>query len=201
MRLCRTVACLTALLWGSLLSCRPLDQGQNPAPTSIPANQRADPTLFTGNSGIPTRGIETMTGPIDGNPIGFDPHKSFPLQARTDYNVYTPRASMLAIQAYSDQYSINLYINGPFEAGRNDRIYNAGEGKLDPYIARPFIRVPEGQTGWSMIDLKPADEQIRIAAITADYIDIERLFTLSKPGTVPERITRRIKNDFRGVGT
>ncbi|WP_191043085.1 hypothetical protein [Spirosoma validum] len=202
MRICCTVACLSALLLGSLLSCQHPDQGQDPAPTPTQTEKRTDPYLFTGNPGIRTSGIDdisgTLTGTIDGKPIAFGPDKPFAVKAYAGYNSYTPKASVLNIQAYSDQYSISVIFNGPFESGRNYRVYNAddddGEGKLDPYIATPFIRVPEGQTGRSIIDLKTPDEQVRITAITADYIDIELLFALSKPGAVQERISIRIRN-------
>ncbi|MCX6215623.1 hypothetical protein [Spirosoma sp.] len=202
MRLSFQNACLGALLSLMLAACQSPDQSQEVTPLTTPVVNRTDSYLFTGHPGIRTSSREditgTITGTIDGQPIAFGPDKAFPVQARAGYNSRNLAASVLSVQVYSDQYNISLYLNGPIEAGRNYRIYNAaadsGEGKIDPYIATPFIRIPEGQSGRDIIDLTTPDEQVRITTITPDYIDIELLFTLSKPGAVPERITMRIKN-------
>lgn len=200
MRLTPASACLGTLLSLTLLSCQPFDQLQQLAPD--PAASRADPYFFTGNPGIRTTGIEdisgTLTGTIDGQSIAFGPDKGSPVRARAGYNDRQTNASVLSVQVDSDQYSISLYVNGPFEAGRSYHIYNSaadgGEGKFDPYIVTPFVRIPEGQFGRDLIDLTTPDERVTITAITAEYIDIEFLFTLSKPGAVQERINIRVKN-------
>ena len=203
MRLTFTTAYLGTLLSLALLACQPGDKGQDPTPVVTQPTTQTGPYLFTGNPGIRTSGLEditgTMTGTIDGQPIAYGPDKTYPVQARGGYNSYTQKASVLSIQVNSEQYSIRLFFNGPFEAGRNYRIYNAnddtyGDDKFAPYIATPFIRIPQGQYGRDIIDLATPDEQVRITDITPDYIDIELLFTLSKPGAIQERITMRIKN-------
>lgn len=203
MRLTSSTAYLGTLLFFTLLACQPSDKGQDPSPVSTQSTAQTGPYLFTGNPGIRTSSLAditgTLTGTIDGQPIAFGPDKAFPVQARGGYNSYTQKASVLSIQANSGQYGISLFFNGPFEAGRNYRIYNAdndtyGDDKFAPYIATPFIRIPEGQTGRDIIGLATPDEQVRITDITPEYMDIELLFTLKKPGAVQERITLRIKN-------
>ncbi|MCX6213666.1 hypothetical protein [Spirosoma sp.] len=202
MRLSFQNACLGALIFFTLPACQSPDQIQEVTPSTTPVVNRTDPYLFTDHPGIRTTSREditgTMTGTIDGQPIAFGPDKAFPVLAFAGYNNRSLAASVLNVRVFSDQYTISLYLNGPIEAGRNYRIFNPAEdtggGNIAPYIATPYIRIPEGQSNRDIIDLTTPDEQVRITAITPEYIDIELLFTLSKPGAVPERITMRIKN-------
>ena len=120
------------------------------------------------------------------------------MQATQGYDLYSRNPSYLAIQVQNEQYNVMLGFNGPFEAGRSYRVYNPaddnGEGKFDTYIVQATIRTPVGLSTRELIDLSRADKQVRITAITPDYIDIEFLFTLKQPGAVPERLTVRVKN-------
>ena len=198
MRLTPALACFGTLLSLAPLACQHADPLQDAALTASPASTY----LFTGNPGIRTNLrmnlSGTMTGTIGGQPIAFGPDKAFPVEANQGYDLYSRNPSFLLISAQNEQYNVTLGFNGPFEAGRSYRVYNPaddnGEGKFDSYIVQAFIRNPVGLSAREIIDLSRTDKQVRITAITPDYIDIEFDFTLKQPGSVPERIAVRVKN-------
>lgn len=200
MCLTRIVPRLITLLFLALLACQHPDALQE---TSIkPNGDRTNSYLFTGSPGIRTTSREditgTMTGTIGGQPISFGPDKAIPVQANQGYDLYSRNPSFLLIRAQNDQYNISLSFNGPFDAGRSYRSYDPaednGERKFDSYIVTAYIRPPVSVMTREIIDLATPDKQVRITAITADYIDIEFLFTLKQPGATQERITIRVKN-------
>ncbi|GAB3285411.1 hypothetical protein GCM10027347_62340 [Larkinella harenae] len=165
------------------------------------ANQTAS-FLFTGAPGVRNSNLDnidgTLEGSIDGQPIAFGSDKAFPLEAHTSFNNTGNKANVIRLHAQNAQYDISMHFNGPFEAGRNYKVYDLsideGEGRFDPYIVIPFIRVPEGQLGRDILNLADPTNQARITAITPEYIDIEFLFTLKKEGAAQERLNIRIKN-------
>ena len=203
MRLTPATVCLGTLLSLTLLTCKPPNRGQEPNPAATQSTNQSNAYLFTGNPGIRTDILDditgSLTGTVDGQPVAFGPDKTFPLRARTGYNPREINATIFSIQAQNAQYSISMFFNGPFEAGRNYRIYNPaaddGEGKFAPYIVQTYIRVPTGgPVGRDILHLDTPGHQVRITAITPNFIDIEFLFTLNKAGAVPERMAIRVKN-------
>ena len=203
MRLTPAAACLSTLLSLTLLACQSPDQSQEPVPGASPRASRADSYLFTGTPGMRTTRLVdltgTLTGTIGGQPVAAGPDTGFPVQTAQGYDLYSRNPSYLSIQARNEQYSISLGFNGPFEAGRSYCVYNpaddGGEGKFDSYIVQATIRTPAYDPFAREInDLSRADKQVRITAITPDYIDIDFDFTLKQPGAVPERIAVRVKN-------
>lgn len=203
MRLTPATACLGTLLSLTLPACQPPDQSQQLVPTASPSASRASSYLFTGDPGIRTTRLVdltgTLTGTIGGQPIAAGPDGAFPVQVAQGYDLYSRNPSYLSIQARSDQYSISLGFNGPFEAGRSYRVYNpaddGGEGKFDSYIVQATIRPPAYDPfAREATDLSRPDKQIRIKAITPDYMDIEFDFTLKQPGAIAERLAVRVKN-------
>ncbi|GAB3643163.1 hypothetical protein [Spirosoma arcticum] len=202
MRLTPATVCLSTLLSLALLACQPPDLRQEPGPTASPGASRTDSYLFTGTPGIRTTRLVditgTLTGTIGGQTIAFGPDGAFPVRAAQGYDLYSRNPSYLLIQARNEQYSVTLGFNGPFETGRSYRVYNpaddGGEGKFDAYIVQAFIRTPVDLSAREINDLSRADKQVRITAITPDYIDIEFDFTLKQAGAVPERIAVRVKN-------
>lgn len=203
MRLISATVCLGTLLSFILPACQQPDQLQEPGPATSRSATSTSSYLFTGTPGIRTTHqldlTGTLTGTIGGQPVAAGPDGAFPVQASQGYDPYSRNPSYLSIQARSDQYSISLGFNGPFEAGRSYRVYNSaddgGEGKFDSYIVRATIRTPAYDPfAREVNDLSRADKQVRITAITPDYIDIEFDFTLKQAGAVPERIALRVKN-------
>ena len=193
------LVCLGMLV--SLVACQPSDPTQSLTPNS--AASKIGSYLFTGNPGMRTTSkvdiTGTLTGTIGGQPIACGPDQAFPMQVAQGYDLYSRNPSYLSIQARNEQYSVSLGFNGPFEAGRSYRVYNPaddkGEGKFDSYIVQATIRSPAYDPFAREInDLSRSDKQVRITAITADYIDIEFNFTLKQSGAVQERINVRVKN-------
>ena len=203
MRLIPASACLSTLLSLILLACQSSDKSQEPSPAVSPSASRINSYMFTGTPGIrTTRKVDitgTLTGTIGGQSIACGPDQAFPMQVTQGYDLYSRNPSYLSIQARNEQYSVSLGFNGPYEVGRSYRVYNPaddnGEGKFDSYIVQATIRSPAYDPfAREVNDLSRADKQVRITAITADYIDIEFDFTLKQPGAVPERIAVRVKN-------
>lgn len=203
MRLTPATACLSTLLSLTLLACQSPDPSQEPVPAASPGADRASAYLFTGNPGMRTTRLVdltgTLTGTIGGQPIAAGPDQPFPVQVAQGYDLYSRNPSYLSIQARNEQYSVSLGFNGPYEAGRSYRVYNpaddGGEGKFDAYIVQATIRTPAYDPyAREVSDVSRADKQVRIKAVTPDYIDIEFDFTLKQPGAVPERIAVRVKN-------
>ncbi len=191
--------CLGTLLL--LAACQPADLTQSLTPDS--AASKIGSYLFTGTPGMRTTSkvdiTGTLTGTIGGQPIACGPDQGFPMQVTQGYDLYSRNPSYLSIQARNEQYSVSLGFNGPYEADRSYRVYNPaddnGEGKFDAYIVQATIRSPAYDPfAREVNDLSRADKQVRITAITADYIDIEFTFTLKQSGAVPERIAVRVKN-------
>lgn len=203
MRLLSIPACLSTVLTFTLLACQSPEQVDDLITTAkIGAVTQSTSYLFTGAPGVRNSTLDdisgTMTGTIDGQSIGFGPDKSFPLEAFISFNTTGNKANVIRLHAQNAQYNISMYFNGPFEAGRNYKIYDPsvdnGEGKFDPYIVTPFIRIPEGQIGQDVLNIADPNNQVRITAITPEYVDIEFFFTLKKAGAVQERLNIRIKN-------
>ena len=200
MRSSLTTCFLGGLLSLSLLACQQPTPLQEPVP--VASASRTGSFLFSGNPGVRTiRRLDisgSLSGTIGGQPIVFGSDKEFPVQATQGYNLYSRNPSYLAVEAQNQQYQIVLSFNGPFEAGRSYRVYNLyddnGEGKFDAYNVQAFIRTGANFSTTQIVDLTKPDKQVRIKAITADYIDIAFDFTLKQAGATPERLTLRIKN-------
>ncbi len=198
MKVTPALTCFGSLLL--LVACQSSNLTQPPTPD--PVASKVSSYLFTGTPGIRTTSktdiTGTLTGTIGGQPIAFGPDQAFPVEATQGYDLYSRNPSYLGIQAQNEQYRVSFSFNGPFEAGRSYRVYNPaddnGEGKFDAYIVTAYVRTPVGLFTREINDLSRAEKQVRIMAITPDYIDIEFLFTLKQPGAVPERINLRVKN-------
>lgn len=203
MRLRPIPACLSTVLACTLLACQSPEPVDDLITTAkIGAVTQTSSYLFTGAPGVRNSTLDditgTMVGSIDGNPIAFGPDKSFPLEALTSFTPSESKSKSIKLHAQNAQYNITMYFNGPFEAGRNYRVYDPsvdnGESKDDPYLVIPYIRVPEGQNGRDILNIADPNNQLRISAITPEYVDIEFFFTLKKTGAAQERLNIRVKN-------
>ncbi len=203
MRLITIPACLSTVLAFTLLACQSPEQVDELIETAkIATVNQTSSYLFTGAPGVRNTTLDditgTMVGSIDGQSIAFGPDKAYPLEAFTAFSPYGNKASVINLQARSTQYSVSMYFNGPFEAGRDYKVYDPsvdnGELRFDPYIVTPFIRVPEGLTGRDILNVGDPNNRVRITAITNEYVDIEFFFTLKNGGSTQERLNIRIKN-------
>ncbi|GAB3747020.1 hypothetical protein [Spirosoma pomorum] len=199
--------CLSSALTLALLACQSPEQVDDViAPTKTATASQNGPYLFTGSPGIRNSILDdidgTMVGSVDGQPVNFGPDQAFPLQVRTGLDNVGTKATALFLDARNTQYQFIMFIRGPFEAGRNYRVYDVasdnGDSKDDPYTFIPYVRIPRGpgQIGQDVLNLADPNNQMRITAITPEYIDIEFFFTIKKQGAIQERLNLRIKNQI-----
>lgn len=203
MRLLSIPASLSTVLAFAVLACQPPELIDDLRATAkIATVSQTSTYLFTGAPGIRNSTLDditgTMSGSIDGQTIAFGTDKAFPLEAFTSFNPIGNKANVIRLHAQNAQYNISMNVNGPFEAGRSYRVYDPsidnGESKDDPYVVIPFIRVPEGQNGRNILSIENPANQMKITAITPEYVDIEFFFMLKKAGATQERLNIRIKN-------
>lgn len=191
------------LLACGLVGCQPA--GELTPTEATTSRQTAASYLFEGNPGISTDLRDDLTGTAVGTLLGeaieAGPDKTL-LTSRLGFAVRGAKQgaplvadpSLLTLKTFSKTYGVDVSLRAPIRVGTY-RIAKDGRDLDAPGSAMGIVYPDLDYVGILKAGLVPIkNQQIRVTAVSPEWIDVEFVFMADKPGAVEERIAFRTKN-------